>query len=76
MTYTINPLLVGIRRVDQGIMTYQRGYGKRIWLPMWSFLLQGGGQNVLVDTGLEDFIIPPEFTAETGLVPLNFTFNT
>jgi len=69
MPYTINPLLVGIRRVDQGIMTYQRGYGKRIWLPMWSFLLQGGGKNVLVDTGLDDFITPPEFTAETGLAP-------
>ena len=70
MPYAITPLLVGIREVDQGIMTYQRGYGKRIWLPMWSFLLQGEGKNILVDTGLDDFMTPPEFTEETGLVPL------
>lgn len=70
MPFTITPLLVGIREVDQGIMTYQRGYGKRIWLPMWSFLLQGEGTTILVDTGLDDFMTPPEFTEETGLVPM------
>lgn len=72
MHYSIRPLLVGVRNVDQGIMTYQRGYGKRIWLPMWSFLLRekgGEGRTVLVDTGLEDFMTPPEFTEETGLTP-------
>ncbi|MCF6289943.1 MAG: N-acyl homoserine lactonase family protein [Desulfobacterales bacterium] len=67
MEYTITPLLVGIRRVDHGIMTYQRKYGQRIWLPMWSFLVRGDGRNILVDTGLDDFITPPEFTEETGL---------
>ena len=67
MEYEITPLLVGVRRVDQGIMTYQRGYGRRIWLPMWSFLVQGGGRNILVDTGLEDFVAPPTFTEETDL---------
>ena len=69
MTYSITPLLIGVRSVDQGIMTYQRGYGKRIWLPMWVFLIQGGGKHILVDTGLEDFMTPPEFTEETGLMP-------
>jgi glyoxylase-like metal-dependent hydrolase (beta-lactamase superfamily II) len=69
MPYTITPLLVGVRNVDQGIMTYQRGYGKRIWLPMWSFLLRGEDRVVLVDTGLDDFVTPPEFTEETGLEP-------
>lgn len=70
MTFSITPLLVGVRNVDQGIMTYQRGYGKRIWLPMWSFLLKekgGEGRMVIVDTGLEDFMPPPEFVEETGL---------
>jgi N-acyl homoserine lactone hydrolase len=70
MPYAITPLLVGIRNVDQGIMTYQREYGKRIWLPMWGFLLQGEGKNIIVDTGLDDFMTPPEFTEETGLVPV------
>ncbi len=67
MEFTVTPLLVGIRRVDQGIMTYQQKYGRRIWLPIWSFLVQGGGLNILVDTGLEDFVTPAGFTDETGL---------
>jgi len=67
MDFLVTPLLVGIRRVDQGIMTYQQKYGRRIWLPIWSFLVQGDGLNILVDTGLEDFVTPPDFTAETGL---------
>ncbi|MBI5592924.1 MAG: N-acyl homoserine lactonase family protein [Deltaproteobacteria bacterium] len=67
MEFTISALLVGIRRVDQGIMTYQQKYGRRIWLPIWSFLVQGNGHNILVDTGLSDFITPPVFMDETGL---------
>ena len=70
MNFKLTPMLVGVRRVDQGIMTYQRGYGRRIWLTMWSFLAQGNGKNILVDTGLDDFVVPPEFTEETGLEPL------
>ncbi|MEA4857150.1 N-acyl homoserine lactonase family protein [Solidesulfovibrio sp.] len=73
MAFSITPMLVGVRNVDQGIMTYQRGYGRRIWLPMWSFLLRElapGGRIVLVDTGLEDFVAPPEFFADTGLTAL------
>jgi hypothetical protein len=31
--YVIHPLVVGINETDQGIMTYQKGYGKRIYLP-------------------------------------------
>ena len=69
MPFTVTPLLVGVRNVDQGIMTYQQGYGQRIWLPMWSFLPRGEGRTVLVDTGLEDFVAPPEFLDETGLDP-------
>jgi glyoxylase-like metal-dependent hydrolase (beta-lactamase superfamily II) len=71
MSYSITPLLTGVRNPDQGIMTYQQGYGKRIWLPIWSFLLQGGGKNILVDTGLEEneLFIPQGFIEETGLVP-------
>jgi N-acyl homoserine lactone hydrolase len=69
--FSITPLLVGLRSADQGLMTYQSDYGKRIWLPMWSFLLRSGGNNVLVDTGLSDFMAPPEFTRETGLTPLS-----
>lgn len=73
MTYSITPLLTGVRNPDQGIMTYQQGYGTRIWLPIWAFLVRGGGKNLLVDTGLDEneLFVPPEFTRETGLEPLS-----
>lgn len=67
MGFTVRELLVGVRRVDQGIMTYQQKYGCRIWLPVWSFLVQGNGYNILVDTGLAEFVTPAEFMNETGL---------
>lgn len=70
-TYSITPLLTGVRNPDQGIMTYQKGYGKRIWLPIWSFLLRGEAGNILVDTGLDEneLIVPSGFSEETGMVP-------
>lgn len=70
-TYSITPLLTGVRNPDQGIMTYQKGYGKRIWLPIWAFLLRGGGKNILVDTGLDEneLFVPSGFQEETGMVP-------
>ncbi len=58
MTWVIHPLAVGINETDQGIMTYQRGYGQRILLPIYSFLLTGGPARVLVDTGLAEFVAP------------------
>lgn len=71
MAFSIVPLLTGVRNPDQGIMTYQQGYGKRIWLPIWAFLLQGEGHNILVDTGLDanELYPPAGFTEETGLMP-------
>ncbi|THB69460.1 MAG: N-acyl homoserine lactonase family protein [Desulfovibrio sp.] len=70
MAFRITALLTGIRETDQGLMTYLKHYGRRIWLPMWSFLLQGQDKNILVDTGLDDFITPESFTKETGLTPM------
>lgn len=35
--YTIHPLAVGINETDQGVMTYLRDYGKRIYLPIYAF---------------------------------------
>jgi glyoxylase-like metal-dependent hydrolase (beta-lactamase superfamily II) len=69
MTYTITPLLTGVRNPDQGIMTYQQGYGKPIWLPIYAFLVRGDGVNILIDTGLDEdeVIIPRGFAEETGL---------
>jgi hypothetical protein len=41
-TYTIYPLVVGINETDQGVMTYLRDYGRRIYLPIYIFYLKGG----------------------------------
>ena len=70
MSYSITPLLTGVRNPDQGIMTYQQGYGTPIWLPIWAFLLMGD-KNILVDTGLDEneLMTPAGFSEETGLEP-------
>lgn len=71
--YSITPLLTGVRNPDQGIMTYQKGYGKPIWLPVWAFLVRGNGHNILVDTGLDEneLFCPQGFAEQTGLEPLS-----
>ena len=73
MSFSITPLLTGVRNPDQGIMTYQQGYGTRIWLPIWAFLIQGQGNNILIDTGLDEneLIVPKGFTDETNLTPVS-----
>lgn len=70
--YRIHPLVVGINETDQGIMTYQKGYGKRIWLPIYVFYVEGGDQPILIDTGMEEFMIPPGAASETGLYIMEF----
>ena len=71
-TFVIHPLVVGVNETDQGIMTYQKGYGKRIYLPIYVFYLEGGDQRVLVDTGMEEFMIPAGAEEETGLKIMEF----
>jgi len=70
--YTIHPLAVGFNETDQGIMTYQRHYGKRIILPIYSFALMGGDKKILVDTGLEEFMAPPDLEERTGSPVMSF----
>jgi N-acyl homoserine lactone hydrolase len=70
--YTIYPLVIGANQTDQGIMTYQRGYGKRIWIPIYVFYLDGGDEKILVDTGLEEFIVPDDLGEQYGLEILEF----
>lgn len=71
-TYTIRPLAVGFNETDQGIMTYQRFYGKRIILPIYSFAILGGEKKILVDTGLEDFVVPPDLEERIGFPVMEF----
>ncbi len=70
--YVIYPLVVGANETDQGIMTYLRGYGKRIWLPIYVFFIDGGDEKILVDTGLEQFVVPEEVGRKYGLEILEF----
>ena len=70
--YTIHPLAVGINETDQGVMTYLRDYGKRIYLPVYVFYLSGGGKNILVDTGLEQFVVPEGAEEHCGFKILEF----
>lgn len=70
--YTIHPMVVGANETDQGIMTYLRGYGKRIWIPIYVFLIKGDGRNILVDTGLEQFVVPDHVSSDYGLEILEF----
>jgi N-acyl homoserine lactone hydrolase len=65
--YVIHPLVIGANETDQGIMTYLRGYGKRIWIPVYAFLIEGEEENILVDTGLEQFVVPEHVGREHGL---------
>lgn len=70
--YTIHPLVVGANETDQGIMTYLRDYGKRIWIPIYVFYIKGGDKTILVDTGLEQFVVPDDLGEKFGLDILEF----
>jgi N-acyl homoserine lactone hydrolase len=70
--YTIYPLVVGANETDQGIMTYLKDYGKRIWIPIYVFYIKGGEKNILVDTGLEQFVVPEELGEPYGFKILEF----
>lgn len=65
--YTIYPLTIGARETDQGIMTYLRGYGHTIWMGIYSFLIKGAKENILVDTGLEQFMVPDNIREQFGI---------
>lgn len=70
--YVIHPLVIGANETDQGIMTYLRGYGKRIWIPIYAFYIEGGDEKILVDTGLEQFVVPDHVGQDYGLDILEF----
>lgn len=70
--YVIHPLIVGANETDQGVMTYLQGYGRRIWIPIYVFYLEGGKEKILIDTGLEQFVVPPRVAEENGVQILEF----
>ncbi|EPR37407.1 beta-lactamase domain protein [Desulfovibrio sp. X2] len=50
-TYVIHPIVMGSKLFDQGMMTYQHGYGRPFAIPIYAWYLEGGDKRVLVDTG-------------------------
>ncbi|MBN1849625.1 MAG: N-acyl homoserine lactonase family protein [Deltaproteobacteria bacterium] len=71
-TYTIHPLVVGANETDQGIMTYLKDYGKRIWIPIYVFYIKGGDKHILVDTGLDQFVVPDGLGETYGFQIMEF----
>jgi len=49
--YKIHPIVMGTKIFDKGMMTYQHAYGQPYTIPIYCWYLEGGGQNILVDTG-------------------------
>jgi len=51
MIYKIHPIVTGAKIFDKGMMTYQHDYGKPFVIPIYSWYIEGGDKNILVDTG-------------------------
>jgi N-acyl homoserine lactone hydrolase len=49
--YKIHPMVVGTKIFDKSMMTYQHGQGQTYTIPIYSWYIEGGDQNILVDTG-------------------------
>jgi N-acyl homoserine lactone hydrolase len=75
-SYTIHPIVMGTKVFDKSYMTYQYGQGESYTIPIFTWLIQGGDQTILVDTGemspiqsqdREDAIQGKIYTFEQGL---------
>lgn len=51
MTYEIYPLDLGELQLDASFVTWQTNCGKTIWIPAYAYLVLGGENPILVDTG-------------------------
>ncbi len=55
MYYTIRLLQTGYQYLDKGnYATFRKGNGIVLEMPVFAFLLDGGGRKILVDTGMSD----------------------
>ena len=48
---TIHPIVMGTKVFDKSMMTFQHGQGQTYTIPIYSWLIKGGDQALLVDTG-------------------------
>lgn len=49
--YKIHPIVVGTKIFDKSMMTYQYGNGVEYTIPIYCWYIEGGDQNILIDTG-------------------------
>ena len=55
LNYTIRPICTGWQYLDKAeYATFRRGRGQIIEHPVLTFLIEGGGRKILVDTGMSD----------------------
>jgi N-acyl homoserine lactone hydrolase len=55
ITYTIRALNTGYQLLDKAsYATFRKGAGQILEHPVFTFLLEGGGRKILVDTGMSD----------------------
>ncbi|WP_432735734.1 N-acyl homoserine lactonase family protein [Maridesulfovibrio sp. FT414] len=64
--YRIHPIVVGSKRFDKGMMTYQQGYGQHCIIPIYCWYLEGGDKKIIVDTGEMQPIISKDREADLG----------
>jgi glyoxylase-like metal-dependent hydrolase (beta-lactamase superfamily II) len=57
---------MGTKIFDKGMMTYQHDYGVPYTIPIYAWLLQGGGPRILVDTGEMMPIVSPDREKNIG----------
>lgn len=48
---TIHPIVMGTKVFDKSMMTFQHGQGQTYTIPIYSWLIKGHDQTILVDTG-------------------------
>ena len=79
-TYKIHPIVMGTKVFDKSMMTYQYGNGETYVIPIYCWYLEGGEQNIIVDTGEMSPILSPDreqalggkiYTFEQGLEKWN-----
>jgi len=49
--YKIHPIAMGTKVFDKSMMTYQHNNGTSFTIPIFSWYLEGGEKNIIVDTG-------------------------
>lgn len=49
--YRIHPMVMGTKRFDKSMMTYQHDAGTPYTIPIYSWYLEGGDRKILIDTG-------------------------